>query len=86
MLATLGTSSFVRQAQACTHGSARRSAAAAVALVTSTCVRSFHILIIPLVSRQASLLLAVSNEARALRHVVGTNIATIVAAEGLSAW
>lgn len=35
---------------------------------------------------QASLLLAIDNEARALRHVVGTNVATIVAADGLGGW
>lgn len=35
---------------------------------------------------QASLLVAISNEARPLRQVVGTNIATIVAAAGFAGW
>lgn len=35
---------------------------------------------------QASLLLAINNEARALRHVVGTNIATVAAVDGLGGW
>ena len=35
---------------------------------------------------QASLLLAIDHEARPLRHVVGTNVATIVAVDGLGGW
>ena len=35
---------------------------------------------------QASLLLAIDHEARALRHVVGTTVATIVAVDGLGGW
>ena len=35
---------------------------------------------------QASLLVAISNEARPLRQVVGTNIATVVAAAGFAGW
>mmetsp|Transcript_18691 Transcript_18691/g.56506 ORF Transcript_18691/g.56506 Transcript_18691/m.56506 type:complete len:924 (-) Transcript_18691:2081-4852(-) len=35
---------------------------------------------------KASLLVAISNEARPLRQVVGTNIATIVAAAGFAGW
>ena len=38
------------------------------------------------VASQASLLLAIDHEARALRHVVGTNIATIVSVDGLGGW